>query len=109
VPTTVTLSFTDLHGGQPVLVDTSHPAMQAAADAMAAVFNQEPVFTREGGSIPIVAEFQRLLGLDSVLMGFGLNSDAIHSPNEHFGLDRYAQGIRSIIRFQQAYADQEAA
>jgi len=109
IPDTVTLSFAELHGGQPVLIDTSHPAMQAAADAIAAVFDREPVFTREGGSIPIVAEFQRLLGLDSVLMGFGLNSDAIHSPNEHFGLGRYAKGIQSIIRFQQAYADQEAA
>lgn len=109
VPDTVTLSFTNLHGGQPVLVDTSHPAMQAAADAIAAVFDQAPVFTRDGGSIPIVAEFKRLLGLDSILMGFGLNSDAIHSPNEHFGLNRYAKGIRSIIRFQQAYADQETA
>nr|WP_272481725.1 M20/M25/M40 family metallo-hydrolase [Rhodothermus marinus] len=84
-PPTCKLRFTSLHGGHPVLVDTRHPAMQAAAEAMARVFGRRPYFTREGGSIPVVADFKRLLGLDSVLMGFGLNSDAIHSPDEHFG------------------------
>ncbi len=103
VPDTMTLQFKNLHGGHPVLIDTSHPAMQAAADAIESVFGKEPYFTREGGSIPIVADFKRLLGLDSVLMGFGLNSDAIHSPNEHFGLDRYAKGIEASIRFQMEY------
>ncbi|MDQ7040217.1 MAG: dipeptidase [Rhodothermus sp.] len=98
-PSTCRLRFTALHGGHPVLVDTRHPAMQAAAEAMARVFGRRPYFTREGGSIPVVADFKRLLGLDSVLMGFGLNSDAIHSPDEHFGLDRFRQGIESIVHF----------
>jgi acetylornithine deacetylase/succinyl-diaminopimelate desuccinylase-like protein len=62
------------------------------------------VFVRNGGSIPIVADFKDILGLDSVLMGFGLDSDAIHSPNEHFAVDRFQQGIRSIIRFHEHYA-----
>ena len=104
VPDTMTLDFTRLHGGKPVLVDREHPAMQAAKDAIGDVFDKEPYFVRNGGSIPVVAEFKDLLGLDSVLMGFGLDTDAIHSPNEHFGLDRFQQGIQSIIRFHEAYA-----
>jgi len=105
-PPTCKLRFTALHGGHPVLVDTRHPAMQAAAEAMARVFGRRPYFTREGGSIPVVADFKRLLGLDSVLMGFGLNSDAIHSPDEHFGLDRFRQGIESIVHFLERYGQQ---
>jgi acetylornithine deacetylase/succinyl-diaminopimelate desuccinylase-like protein len=104
-PDTVDVSVERLHGGKPVLMDTDTPAMQAAADAMEGVYGRAPFFTREGGSIPIVADFKEILGLDSVLMGFGLNSDAIHSPNEHFGLDRFREGIQSIIRFHQRYAE----
>lgn len=99
VPDTMTLEFKRLHGGKPVLVDTESTAMQAAKDAMGDVFGKEPFFVRNGGSIPVVADFKDILGLDSVLMGFGLDSDAIHSPNEHFGLDRFQKGIESIIRF----------
>lgn len=102
-PPTMQLTFRKLHGGQPVLVDTSSPAMQAAFDAMEGVFGKRPFFTREGGSIPVVADFKQVLGLDTVLMGFGLDSDAIHSPNEHFGLDRFRQGIEASIRFLQAF------
>jgi acetylornithine deacetylase/succinyl-diaminopimelate desuccinylase-like protein len=102
-PPTMRLDFRPLHGGFPVLVDTTIPAMQAAAEAMEGVYGRTPFFTREGGSIPVVADFKRLLGLDTVLMGFGLDSDAIHSPNEHFGLDRFGEGIQAIIRFLNAY------
>jgi acetylornithine deacetylase/succinyl-diaminopimelate desuccinylase-like protein len=73
--------------------------MQAARAAMNQTFDRDTVFIRNGGSIPIVAEFQQRLGLDSVLMGFGLESDAIHSPNEKFGLNRYAKGIETIIHY----------
>ena len=99
VPDTMKLEFKRLHGGKPVLVDTESTAMQAAKEAMGDVFGKEPFFVRNGGSIPVVADFKDILGLDSVLMGFGLDSDAIHSPNEHFGLDRFQKGIASIIRF----------
>ena len=109
VPDTMTLTFTDLHGGHGVIVDTTAPAMQAAAQALEAVFGQEPHFTREGGSIPVVADFKKILGLDTVLMGFGLDSDSIHSPNEEFGLDRFHQGIEASIRFMDAYAKQGAS
>ncbi|GIV58205.1 MAG: hypothetical protein KatS3mg042_1118 [Rhodothermaceae bacterium] len=103
-PPTMKLTFRNLHGGHGVLVDTHSPAMQAAARALKEVFGRDPFFVRSGGSIPVVADFKTILGLDSVLMGFGLNSDAIHSPNEHFGLDRFRQGIASIIRFHTHYA-----
>lgn len=104
LPPTMKLQFREHHGGHGVIVDTSSPAMQSAKTALEGVFGVEPYFTREGGSIPVVAEFKRILGLDTVLMGFGLNSDAIHSPNEHFGLDRFHQGIEASIRFMDAYA-----
>ena len=103
-PPTMTLAFTDLHGGHGVIVDTKAPAMTAAATALRAVFGREPLFTREGGSIPVVADFKTVLGLDTVLMGFGLDSDSIHSPDEKFGLDRFHQGIEASIRFLDAYA-----
>ncbi|NND71598.1 MAG: dipeptidase [Rhodothermales bacterium] len=106
-PSTMKLEFHKLHGGKPVLVNTAMPAMKAAARAMHDVYNREPYFTREGGSIPVVADFKEILGLDSVLLGFGLNSDAIHSPNEHFGLDRFSQGIETIIRFMHHFGHPE--
>jgi len=104
VPDTMSFTMRRLHGGDPVLVDPSIQPMQAAKDAMEDVLGTEPVFVRNGGTIPVVADFQDTLGLDSVLMGFGLDSDAIHSPNEKFGIDRFQQGIRAIIRFHQHYA-----
>ncbi len=104
-PPTMHLTFTDLHGGYGVLVDTNSPVMEAAAQALEGVYGKRPYFTRSGGSIPVVADFKNILGLDSVLMGFGLDSDAIHSPNEHFGLDRFQEGIQSIIRFMAIYGN----
>lgn len=106
VPPTMKLTFEDLHGGNAYLADTDTPAMQAALQALEAVFGKKAYFTREGGSIPITADFKRVLGLDTVLMGFGLSTDALHSPNEHFGLDRYHQGIEAAIRFLNLYAEQ---
>jgi acetylornithine deacetylase/succinyl-diaminopimelate desuccinylase-like protein len=107
-PRTMKLDFNYLHGGKAVLVDTTIPAMQSAADAMEEVFGRKPFFTREGGSIPIVADFKEILGIDTVLMGFGLNSDAIHSPNEHFGLERFRQGIETSIRFMKIFGERVA-
>jgi len=104
-PATMRLSFKSLHGGHGVLVDVDSPAMAAAAEALQGVYGCRPYFTRIGGSIPVVADFKRLLGLDTILMGFGLDSDAIHSPNEHFGLDRFREGIISVIRFLAIYGN----
>lgn len=103
LPDTMQLEFTELHGGYPVITDRTHPAMRSAAEAMGAVLGESPAFVRAGGSIPIVAEFKRKLNLEATLMGFGLHSDAIHSPNEHFGLDRFKKGIEASIRFMEGY------
>lgn len=108
-PATMTLAFEELHGGQPVLMDTEGPAIRAAASALEATYGRAPYFTREGGSIPVVADLKRLLGVDCVLLGFGLTGDSIHSPDEHFGLDRYHEGIASVIRFLQHYGAQHDA
>ena len=108
VPPTMKLSFTALHGGHPALVDLNAPALRAAAQAMEDSFGKAPYLVREGGSIPVVADFKHILGLDTVLLGFGLNSDAIHSPNEHFGLDRFHLGIETSIRFMARLAEDAA-
>ncbi|HCR48449.1 MAG TPA: dipeptidase [Bacteroidetes bacterium] len=104
-PSTMKLRFTALHGGHAAMVDIHHPAMQAASKAMEGVYGRKPVFTREGGSIPIVADFKNILGLNTVLMGFGLDSDAIHSPNEKYGIDRFHKGIEASVRFMEAFAN----
>ncbi len=105
-PDTMTLDFEELHGGMPVLMSEDQPAMAAASAALAETYGREPYFTREGGSIPVVAELKRILGVDCVLLGFGLTGDSIHSPDEHFGLDRFHEGIETAIRFWHHYAAQ---
>lgn len=84
--------------GRPVLTDPGHPAVAAASRAMAAVFGKEPILIREGGSIPPVESFARLMGLPAVIVGFGLPDDRIHAPDEKFTLDQYWKGIRTIGR-----------
>lgn len=98
-PDTMRLTFRELHGGHAVIVERDVAPMRAASRALTDVFDREPAFIREGGTIPVVADVKEVLGLDTVLLGFGLNSDAIHSPNEHFGLDRFRKGIETAIRF----------
>ncbi len=93
------------HGGEPVVVPLDFAPMQAAMKAMEQSFGITPIPTREGGSIPIVALFESVLGAKSILMGFGLNSDAIHSPNEHYGLFNYYKGIETIPWFFKYYAE----
>lgn len=103
MPPTVTYQL-HFQGSAPAsLSDLHHPAMAAAKLACQATFGREPVFMREGGSIPVVAEFQTILGLETVLLGFGLQSDQIHAPNERFYLPNYFRGIETSIRFLQAY------
>ncbi len=104
-PSGTTVSVQALHGGQPSLVDTHDPAMGAARRAMAATWGCDPVFTREGGSIPVVADFQDELGISTVLMGFGLPDDRLHSPNEKFSLRQYHLGIATSTRFWFEYAN----
>ena len=87
------------HGGEPVLVPTNSAGYKAASQAMQETFGKTPIPTRGGGSIPIVALFKKELKLDSILFGFGLDSDALHSPNEHFGIFNYLKGIETIPLF----------
>ncbi|MEY4460277.1 MAG: hypothetical protein RL429_266 [Bacteroidota bacterium] len=108
-PSSVKVEVRPHHGGHAYVCPTDHPGYRAAHKAMAETYGREPVPTRDGGSIPIVALFERELGVKSILMGFGLDSDAIHSPNEHYGLDNYFQGIRTIPRFYLHYAEEAKA
>jgi acetylornithine deacetylase/succinyl-diaminopimelate desuccinylase-like protein len=93
------------HGGEPVVTPTTSAGYKAAALAMEDTFGKKPVPVRSGGSIPIVAMFKSELGVDTVLMGFGLDSDAIHSPNEHFGIFNFMKGIETIPLFYQHFAE----
>jgi acetylornithine deacetylase/succinyl-diaminopimelate desuccinylase-like protein len=92
------------HGGEPYLTPLDSDAYRAAEAALEESFGKRPVPTRGGGSIPIMSLFERELGLKTVLMGFGLDSDAIHSPNEHYGLFNFYKGIETIPLFYKHYA-----
>ena len=91
------------------LIDRDTPPMRAAAAAYEATFGRPPVFMREGGSIPVVSDFGDQLGLPTVLMGFGLPGDRIHSPNERFYLPNFSKGIETSIRYLALLGDQSAA
>ena len=95
----VKVEVTSLHGGPGYVCPTDLPAYRAAEAAYTDVFGLRPVPVRSGGSIPIISAFEEILGIKSILMGFGLESDAIHSPNENFALENFFNGIRTIIRF----------
>ncbi len=98
-PKTMQLKVTELHGGDPAMTDIDTKEMKAAEIAIHKVFKKKPLFTREGGSIPVVASLNRILGLKTIMMGFGLDSDAIHSPNERFKLDNFHKGVQSVAYF----------
>jgi acetylornithine deacetylase/succinyl-diaminopimelate desuccinylase-like protein len=104
-PANVKVKVTAHHGGEPVLTPTDSVEFRAAAMAMEKTFGKKPIPTRGGGSIPIIALFEAELGIKSVLMGFGLDSDALHSPNEKYGLFNYYKGIETIPYFYQFYAE----
>lgn len=104
-PDTVRVEVRRLAHGSPALVDRHHPAMEAAARAYEAGFGARPVFTREGGSIPVVATFQKALGAPTILMGLGLPDDRFHSPNEKFALANFYRGIATIMHFHSLLAE----
>ncbi len=104
-PNGVRVKVTPHHGGEPVVTPTDSIPFKAAAAAMKDTFGKEPIPTRGGGSIPIVALFEKELETKTVLMGFGLDSDAIHSPNEHYGVFNYFKGIETIPRFFHHFAE----
>ena len=104
-PEGTTVTVKPHHGGIPYVMPTNHPGYQAAHKAYEHTFGVAPIPQRSGGSIPIVALFEQELGCKSVLMGFGLDSDAIHSPNEHYGLFNFYRGIETIPYFFEYYAE----
>ena len=104
-PAGVTIKVRPHHGGEPYVTPTDSKEYRAAERAMEESFGKKPVPTRGGGSIPIVALFEKELGLKTILMGFGLDSDAIHSPNEHFGLFNFYKGIETIPLFFKYYSE----
>jgi acetylornithine deacetylase/succinyl-diaminopimelate desuccinylase-like protein len=102
-PESVKVKVIRMHGGEPGVITTDTPEYQAAYLAMTETFGKQPIPKREGGYIPIVSLFKDVLKVDSVLMGFGLNSDNIHSPNEHYGVFNFYRGIETIPYFHQFY------
>lgn len=104
-PKSVQVNVIAHHGGEPAVTPSDSKAFAAAAKAFETVWGKRPIPTRDGGSIPIVALFKKELNLDTVLMGFGLDSDAIHSPNEHFGVKNFQMGIETIVAFHQHFAE----
>lgn len=103
-PAYAKVKVTPHHGGEPVVTPTDSMAYQAAEQALEEVFNKKPIPTRGGGSIPIVALFEKELHVKTVLLGFGLNSDNLHSPNEKYGIENYLKGIETIPLFFKYYA-----
>jgi acetylornithine deacetylase/succinyl-diaminopimelate desuccinylase-like protein len=98
-PPDVKVETQRLHGGPGALINLDSKYMRAASQVLQQVFGNAPVYEREGGSIPVVAAFQKVLGIDSILMGFGLPDDNLHSPDERFYLPNFYNGIEAVIRY----------
>lgn len=103
-PNTVKVKVESLHGGQAYVCPIELPAYKAAEKAYMLTYGKQPVPMRSGGSIPIISTFEQILGIKTLLMGFGLESDAIHSPNENYPLDNFYKGIETIVAFYQEFA-----
>ena len=103
-PRSVRVDVEVLHGGFPYVCPTDLPAYRAAARAVERTFGRKPLPYYSGGSIPIISTFEKELGVKSVLLGFGLDRDAIHSPNESYGLENFLRGIETIVWFYREFA-----
>ncbi|MGB0950343.1 MAG: M20/M25/M40 family metallo-hydrolase, partial [Marinirhabdus sp.] len=104
-PKGTTVKVTPHHGGQAYVTPITSVGYKAASKAYAHTFGKTPIPQRSGGSIPIVALFEEELDSKTILMGFGLDSDAIHSPNEHFGVWNYLKGIETIPQFYRYFTE----
>lgn len=98
-PKTVQVTVRNLHGGEPVITPLNSPGVRAAVSAMEKGFGRKPLYQREGGSIPIVVQFKKLLGVETVLLGFGLPDENAHAPNEFLRLENFFGGIRTVSHF----------
>ena len=107
-PETVKVEVHPHHGGNPYVTPTDTPEYKAAEAAIQQTFGETPVPMYEGGSIPIVAQFKEVLGVETILMGFGFDTDGLHSPNEHFGLWNFFKGIETVPAFFNQYAKMKA-
>lgn len=105
-PPSVKVEVKSLHGGQGYVAPIDSPGFRAASRACVATFGIPPVPVRSGGSIPIISTFEQVLGVKSILMGFGLDSDAIHSPNENYQLQNFYKGIETIPYFYQYFVEE---
>lgn len=105
-PNTVKVKVEYLHGGPSYVCPINLPAYKAAEKAYEAIYGKTPIPVRSGGSIPIISSFEEILGIKSVLMGFGLQSDAIHSPNENYPLEQFFNGIRTIPLFYKNFPEE---
>jgi acetylornithine deacetylase/succinyl-diaminopimelate desuccinylase-like protein len=103
-PATVKIEVTSGHGGDPYIVSPTSPMAQASLRALKSGFKREPIVMREGGSIPIVNDFKKILGVDTLLLGLALPDDNAHSPNEKFDLDNFASGMRMAAHLWQELA-----
>lgn len=104
-PRSVKVVVKSLHGGMPYVAPTDMPAYKAAEKAIAETFGKKPLPFYSGGSIPIISGFEAILGIKSLLIGFGLAEDAIHSPNESFGLEQFERGVETIPLFYKYFAE----
>lgn len=102
-PKSVKVKITFSHGGHGYVCPISLPAYKAAEQGFEQAFGKRPLAARRGGSIPIISVFEKVLGVKTILMGFGLESNAIHSPNENFSLDIFRKGIEAVVDFHEAY------
>ena len=105
-PRCVRVEVRPLHGGEGYVCPIDLPAYRAAEAGFAKAFGKRPLAVRRGGSIPIISDFERELGVKTILMGFGLESNAIHSPNENFPLDMLRKGIEAVVEFHKSYGAQ---
>jgi acetylornithine deacetylase/succinyl-diaminopimelate desuccinylase-like protein len=94
-PPGVTVHLTDMHSAPPFLTSPDHPMLEAAKRALRRAWTREPVMIREGGSIPVMSTFEETHGLPAILLGFGLDDDQVHSPNEKFSLSSFYGGMKS--------------
>ena len=106
-PKSVKVKVKSLHGGMPYVAPTDMPAYKAAEKAVEATFGKKPLPFYSGGSIPIISGFESILGIKSLLIGFGLAEDAIHSPNESYGLEQFDKGVETIPLFYKYFAESE--
>lgn len=104
-PETVKVNVKALHGGLGYFSPIETKEYQAASKAMGNAYGIKPIPVRSGGSIPIIAKFEKILGIKSILLGFGLEADAIHSPNENYPLDQFYKGIETIANFYKHYTE----